>query len=104
MHACLALRIDGSTSTCVSDCNQTKDFLAQRACDDRDMCLQVVAFCDQLVPFPLRKDEPLHKVIKRTSELLMGGTDCSLPITHALENKLDVDVFVVLTDSETCES
>jgi len=31
----------------------------------------------------------------------MGGTDCALPMLYAAERKLDVDVFVVLTDSET---
>lgn len=30
-----------------------------------------------------------------------GGTDCSLPMLHAIENKLDVDAFIVYTDSET---
>ena len=31
----------------------------------------------------------------------MGGTDCALPMVYAKENKLDVDVFIVYTDSET---
>jgi 60 kDa SS-A/Ro ribonucleoprotein len=31
----------------------------------------------------------------------MGGTDCALPMLYALERRLAVDVFVVLTDSET---
>jgi 60 kDa SS-A/Ro ribonucleoprotein len=30
-----------------------------------------------------------------------GGTDCSLPITWALENKVEVDTFVVITDNDT---
>ena len=30
-----------------------------------------------------------------------GGTDASLPMTWALQNKIEVDTFVVLTDSET---
>lgn len=30
-----------------------------------------------------------------------GGTDASLPMTWALENKIQVDTFVVLTDNET---
>ena len=30
-----------------------------------------------------------------------GGTDASLPMTWALQNKIQVDTFVVLTDSET---
>lgn len=31
----------------------------------------------------------------------MGGTDCALPMIHAREKKLEVDVFIVYTDSET---
>ena len=31
----------------------------------------------------------------------MGGTDCALPMRDALAKKLDVDVFVIFTDSET---
>ena len=31
----------------------------------------------------------------------MGGTDCALPMLDATKKKLDVDCFVVLTDSET---
>jgi 60 kDa SS-A/Ro ribonucleoprotein len=30
-----------------------------------------------------------------------GTTDCAVPMTHALRNKLEVDAFVVLTDNET---
>lgn len=30
-----------------------------------------------------------------------GSTDCSVPMMHALTNRLEVDAFVVLTDSET---
>lgn len=31
----------------------------------------------------------------------MGGTDCALPMIYAKQQKLDVDVFIVYTDSET---
>lgn len=30
-----------------------------------------------------------------------GGTDCALPMLHALENKYEVDVFQIYTDNET---
>ena len=30
-----------------------------------------------------------------------GPTDCSVPMTHALEKNLEIDVFIVYTDSET---
>lgn len=31
----------------------------------------------------------------------MGGTDCALPMIYAKQQSLDVDVFIVYTDSET---
>ena len=38
---------------------------------------------------------------KKVSNIFNGGTDASLPMTWALENKIQVDTFVVLTDNET---
>jgi len=38
---------------------------------------------------------------QKVSNINGGGTDASLPMTWALENKIKVDTFVVLTDSET---
>jgi 60 kDa SS-A/Ro ribonucleoprotein len=35
------------------------------------------------------------------SGLKFGGTDCALPFTYALENKMEVDTVVVITDNET---
>ncbi|WP_202863549.1 hypothetical protein [Ornithinimicrobium avium] len=35
------------------------------------------------------------------SDLAFGGTDCALPVTHAIEQGLEVDTFVVYTDNET---
>jgi 60 kDa SS-A/Ro ribonucleoprotein len=40
-------------------------------------------------------------VVKLTSGLPFGGTDCALPMLWALEQKVAVDTFVVYTDSET---
>jgi 60 kDa SS-A/Ro ribonucleoprotein len=31
----------------------------------------------------------------------MGGTDCALPMIWAQKKKIEVDVFVIYTDSET---
>ena len=43
----------------------------------------------------------LDDVVRTTSNLPFGGTDCSLPMQKALADKLEVDAFIVLTDSET---
>lgn len=43
----------------------------------------------------------LDDVVRRVNNLPFGGTDCSLPMQYATVNKLDIDTFVVYTDSET---
>jgi 60 kDa SS-A/Ro ribonucleoprotein len=43
----------------------------------------------------------LDDVIATVSGLPFGGTDCALPMIWALQNKVEVDTFVIYTDSET---
>jgi 60 kDa SS-A/Ro ribonucleoprotein len=43
----------------------------------------------------------LDDVLRYVDGLYAGGTDCSLPMIHATERGLEVDAFVVYTDSET---
>ncbi|HKP53078.1 MAG TPA: TROVE domain-containing protein [Chloroflexia bacterium] len=43
----------------------------------------------------------LDDVVSATDAIPMGGTDCALPMKWALKNKVEADVFVVYTDSET---
>lgn len=43
----------------------------------------------------------LDDIVKSISNLPFGGTDCALPMLHALEEGLQVDAFVILTDNET---
>ncbi len=31
----------------------------------------------------------------------MGATDCALPMIHALDKKIPIDVFIIYTDCET---
>jgi 60 kDa SS-A/Ro ribonucleoprotein len=45
--------------------------------------------------------ERLDDVVRRTSGLPFGGTDCALPMLEATKRGWAVDVFVVYTDSET---
>jgi 60 kDa SS-A/Ro ribonucleoprotein len=40
-------------------------------------------------------------VSKIISAVPMGATDCALPMIHAREQRLPVDVFVIYTDNET---
>ncbi|KAJ3110011.1 60 kDa SS-A/Ro ribonucleoprotein [Phlyctochytrium bullatum] len=62
----------------------------------------LMAFSNTLVPITnITRKDTLESVISKVSCLPAGGTDCSLPMTYALQNKIEVDVFMVFTDSET---
>lgn len=43
----------------------------------------------------------LDDAVRSIDNLPFGGTDCSLPMTHALEHGLEFDAFIVFTDNET---
>lgn len=43
----------------------------------------------------------LSSAMNRVQKNNFGGTDCALPMLWAKENDVEVDTFVVLTDSET---
>lgn len=45
--------------------------------------------------------QTLPDAVKVVSNLPFGGTDCALPMLYAMQKKLEVDAFVVYTDSET---
>lgn len=52
-------------------------------------------------PVNIRASMKLPKVLQVMNSLPFGGTDCSLPMRYALDRGLQVDAFIILTDSET---
>jgi 60 kDa SS-A/Ro ribonucleoprotein len=50
---------------------------------------------------PMSRCGTLQEALRYTENVNCGGTDCSIPIVWALQNKVPADVFVTLTDSET---
>ncbi len=54
-----------------------------------------------LTPVDISACSRINDAIAKTRALPMGGTDCSLPMRWALERKLEVDTFLIYTDSET---
>jgi len=62
---------------------------------------EVLAFSDKLVSAKLTPNMTLAEVHAAIDRIPMGGTDCSLPMLWAKQNKVDVDAFAVYTDSET---
>jgi 60 kDa SS-A/Ro ribonucleoprotein len=73
------------------------------------MAMVTAAVEDQVAVMGFAHDfRPLDIVGKRLDDVLdhmygqgFGGTDCSLPMLWAMEKGLEVDCFVVYTDSET---
>ena len=54
-----------------------------------------------LTEIPMSRRIRLDDLCKQMQKMPMGGTDASLPIRKALEEKLSVDAFVIYTDNET---
>lgn len=50
---------------------------------------------------PLTANMSLRDAVRMIEQVPMGGTDCALPMIYAKANDVEVDVFVVYTDSET---
>lgn len=61
----------------------------------------IVGFSDKLITIPITTNDNLPNAIETISGLPMGGTDCALPMLYAMEQKLEVDTFVIYTDNET---
>ncbi|MFF2082191.1 TROVE domain-containing protein [Nocardia sp. NPDC058176] len=56
---------------------------------------------DGLSPLSISPRQRLDDAVRAVSDLPFGGTDCSLPILHALDKGIEVDVFSIYTDNET---
>ena len=54
-----------------------------------------------LTPLTIRPRQRLDDAIRTVSDLSFGGTDCALPMLYASRRELEVDTFVIYTDSET---
>lgn len=60
-----------------------------------------VAFDSEIVPLGLHKSMSLTNAIEAMEGLSFGSTWCDKPMRWALANKVDADVFVIITDNET---
>ena len=62
---------------------------------------EFMGFCNKFVKLNISAKQRLDDVVRTVSGLPFGSTDCSLPMTWALKNKVPIDTFCVYTDSET---
>ena len=60
-----------------------------------------MAFSHEFKALPISVGMRLTEVVQTMRALGFGGTNCALPMEWALKNKVSVDTFQVLTDSET---
>lgn len=60
-----------------------------------------VAFDTVAYPLSLSRHRRLDDVISLLAKTGGGGTDCAQPIRYAMVNRIPVDAFVIVTDSET---
>ncbi len=61
----------------------------------------VLGFSHKLVPLSISPRQRLDDVVRTMAAVPMGATDCALPMLWALQQRAEVDVFVVYTDAET---
>ncbi|MEN6367616.1 MAG: TROVE domain-containing protein [Thermoguttaceae bacterium] len=62
---------------------------------------QTLGFSHTLLPLNIDKNTSLREAENIIERMNCGSTNCSLPMQYALQNKLEVDAFIVYTDSET---
>lgn len=58
-------------------------------------------FTSGITPLAISPRQRLDDVCQTMRAMPMGGTDCALPMLYALEKKIPVDMFLVITDNET---
>jgi 60 kDa SS-A/Ro ribonucleoprotein len=61
----------------------------------------IMGFSDRFMPLNISPKMRLDTVVQKISNLPFQGTDCSLPMVWARQNKVNVAAFVTYTDSET---
>jgi 60 kDa SS-A/Ro ribonucleoprotein len=61
----------------------------------------VGGFSDRFKNLNISARDTYESALGKTTRQNFGSTDCAVPILHAMNNKIDADVFVVLTDNET---
>lgn len=63
--------------------------------------VHVVGFQSQVVPLSIVKGDSPASAARKALKSNFGGTDAAAAIEYAIKNGLEVDVFVICTDSET---
>ena len=105
----VALDVSGSMS---APCNAGGDGQSSLTCAEASAAMALITmrtepactamcFSHTFEPLPLDKNSTLSEAIDTVRNRRFGMTDCSLPMRYASEHSLEIDTFVVYTDSET---
>jgi len=62
---------------------------------------EIRGFSNQFVDLGITERDDFGSAMRKVKDRNFGGTDCSLPMQYALKNNIEIDTFVVVTDSET---
>lgn len=100
----LALDVSGSMGWSVIngvlDCRQASAAMAMVTVQ-REQLTHVTCFSHQLEPLPFERAKRLDDAVRIVSNRRFGRTDCALPMLYASRLGIEVDTFVIYTDSET---
>jgi len=104
----LLLGLDVSGSMAGTRCAGLQTLQAREACgamalvtSSVEKTCTVVGFDTRVYPLAISPRQRLDDVVGVLAKTGGGGTDCALPIRHAIDRRLAVDGFVIYTDSET---
>lgn len=61
----------------------------------------ICAFNHGFQPLNITAQSMMKDVLKQTQNINGGGTDCAVPMKWALQHKIMVDSFMIITDNET---
>lgn len=100
----IGLDVSGSMTSAFMDgittCREAGAALTLVLAKTEPQCV-VRAFSATMMPLDFGRFTSMQEALRVTNSLPFAWTDCSIPMRDALANKLEVDTFVIITDSET---
>lgn len=100
----LALDVSGSMSATIMNSNlsarEASVAMAMITAAVEKDC-EIVGFTGNLRTLDVSPRRRLDDNVSAVCRLPFGSTDCAQPMLHAIKNKLEIEQFVVYTDSET---
>ena len=68
----------------------------------KDLLFFMPGFSHEMREIDITREDKLYDVLQKVDKVMMGATDCALPMIDAIEQRMrDIDIFVIYTDNET---